>query len=66
MWIYIVVVAYIHVFLYPYQGLMRGRRFVRYTNFDVEVLFSATTPKDVSPTLSGCIFLIRTTDGTER
>ena len=45
---------------------MRGNQFVRYANFDVEVLFAATTPRHISPTLSGFVFLIRSKDGTER
>lgn len=49
-----------------YLGLIRGSQFVRYTNFDIEVLFSATTPRGVSPPLSGFVFLVRSTDGMER
>ena len=52
--------------LNAYIGLMRGSRFVRYTNFDIEVLCSATTPKGITPPLSGFVFLVRSTDGTER
>ena len=49
-----------------YLGLIRGSQFVRYTNFDIEVLFSATTPTGISPPLSGFVFLVRSTDGMER
>ena len=52
--------------MYIHLGLIKGGNFQRYTNFEIEVLFSAETPEDVSSQLSGFVYRVRSNDGVYR
>jgi hypothetical protein len=46
-------------------GMMKGKEFIKFTNFSIEIKAFASTPDEYSPVVSGFVFHIESTDGVK-